>query len=244
MQADSWRIVSSSDDKTLKVWELETGQRLVTLRCEIFFSRENDSTSRNENYIHSSFYFFRSHTDGVTCLQFNDFYIVSGSYDKTVKLWDFTVCWYIVIFSWKWFHGNFFYTYTNYSNRSWYNNDNIVLYTLNLGCSWLLFRIPTLHNQHFWNFFRVYLLLIWVFGDQNANLKMKWSRFLCSRKFKQRPRSKWKNKIKEVFCHLEININIVLDPAYNLSRLLARIAQTKKNDQRYLPLEYFRKMFM
>ena len=173
-------------------------------------------------------FFFRSHTDGVTCLQFNDFYIVSGSYDKTVKLWDFTVCWYIVIFSWKWFHGNFFYTYTNYSNRSWYNNDNIVLYTLNLGCSWLLFRIPTLHNQHFWNFFRVYLLLIWVFGDQNANLKMKWSRFLCSRKFKQRPRSKWKNKIKEVFCHLEININIVLDPAYNLSRLLARIAQTKK----------------
>ena len=38
------------------------------------------------------FNFFRSHTDGVTCLQFNDFYIVSGSYDKTVKLWDFTVC--------------------------------------------------------------------------------------------------------------------------------------------------------
>ena len=35
---------------------------------------------------------FRSHSDGVTCLQFNDFYIVSGSYDKTVKLWDFTVC--------------------------------------------------------------------------------------------------------------------------------------------------------
>ena len=44
---------------------LETGQRLQTLK---------------------------SHTDGVTCLQFNDFYIVSGSYDKTVKLWDFTVC--------------------------------------------------------------------------------------------------------------------------------------------------------
>ena len=37
-------------------------------------------------------FYFRSHSDGVTCLQFNDFYIVSGSYDKTVKLWDFTVC--------------------------------------------------------------------------------------------------------------------------------------------------------
>ncbi len=47
------------------MWCLESGQRLVTLR---------------------------SHTDGVTCLRFNDFHIVSGSYDKTVKLWDFTVC--------------------------------------------------------------------------------------------------------------------------------------------------------
>jgi len=60
------RILSAADDKTIKVWDLPTGRRLVTLR---------------------------SHSDGVTCLQFNDFYIVSGSYDKTVKLWDFTVCW-------------------------------------------------------------------------------------------------------------------------------------------------------
>ena len=50
---------------TLQVWSLETGQRLVTLR---------------------------NHSDGVTCLQFNDSVIVSGSYDKTVKLWDFTSC--------------------------------------------------------------------------------------------------------------------------------------------------------
>ncbi|KAJ8302090.1 hypothetical protein KUTeg_021077 [Tegillarca granosa] len=65
LQADSWRLVSAADDKTIKVWNLETGQRLVTLR---------------------------NHTDGVTCLQFNDFIIVSGSYDKTVKLWDFSCC--------------------------------------------------------------------------------------------------------------------------------------------------------
>ena len=38
----------------------------------------------------------KSHTDGVTCLQFNDEVIVSGSYDKTVKLWDFSVCWMFV----------------------------------------------------------------------------------------------------------------------------------------------------
>ena len=46
-----------------QMWSLESGQRLLTLRC---------------------------HTDGVTCLQFNDYNIVSGSYDKTVKLWDFS----------------------------------------------------------------------------------------------------------------------------------------------------------
>lgn len=67
LQANERRMVSASDDRTLKVWQLETntGQRLLTLR---------------------------NHTDGVTCLQFNDFIIVSGSYDRTVKLWDFSVC--------------------------------------------------------------------------------------------------------------------------------------------------------
>ena len=46
----------------MQMWNLENGRRLVTLK---------------------------KHTDGVTCLQFNDRVIVSGSYDKTVKLWDF-----------------------------------------------------------------------------------------------------------------------------------------------------------
>lgn len=49
-----------------QVWNIHTGNRLLTLK---------------------------SHTDGVTCLQFNDEVIVSGSYDKTVKLWDFSSCW-------------------------------------------------------------------------------------------------------------------------------------------------------
>jgi F-box/WD-40 domain protein 7 len=65
LQADAWRIISAADDKTLKMWSLDSGRRLVT---------------------------FRKHDDGVTCVQFNDFMMVSGSYDKTVKLWDFRVC--------------------------------------------------------------------------------------------------------------------------------------------------------
>uniref|UniRef100_A0A1I7XSN9 WD_REPEATS_REGION domain-containing protein n=1 Tax=Heterorhabditis bacteriophora TaxID=37862 RepID=A0A1I7XSN9_HETBA len=65
LQADIWRIVSAADDRTIKVWNLDSGERLCTLH---------------------------SHEDGVTCVQFNDKQIVSGSYDKTVKLWDFSVC--------------------------------------------------------------------------------------------------------------------------------------------------------
>ena len=48
-----------------QVWSVHTGDRLLTLK---------------------------SHSDGVTCLQFNDEVIVSGSYDKSVKLWDFSAC--------------------------------------------------------------------------------------------------------------------------------------------------------
>ncbi len=32
------------------------------------------------------------HTDGVTCLQFNDRYIVSGSFDESIRVLDFGAC--------------------------------------------------------------------------------------------------------------------------------------------------------
>ncbi|UJR31791.1 hypothetical protein I4U23_019269 [Adineta vaga] len=62
LKADSWRVVSGADDKTIKVWDIRTGVRLCTLK---------------------------NHTDGVTCLSFNDYMIVSGSFDGSVKLWNF-----------------------------------------------------------------------------------------------------------------------------------------------------------
>ncbi|KAF9974933.1 hypothetical protein BGZ65_008497 [Modicella reniformis] len=31
---------------------------------------------------------FRGHTDGVMCLQFDDSFLITGSYDKTVKVWN------------------------------------------------------------------------------------------------------------------------------------------------------------
>eukprot|EP00047_Mylnosiga_fluctuans_P019935 m.87569 g.87569 ORF g.87569 m.87569 type:complete len:580 (-) comp8325_c0_seq1:168-1907(-) len=65
LQADQWRVVTASDDKTVKVWDLRTRSRLLTLRC---------------------------HSDGVTCVHFNDRALVSGSFDESVKLLDFSAC--------------------------------------------------------------------------------------------------------------------------------------------------------
>ncbi len=62
-QADRWRLVSGADDKCVKIWDLHNGQRLVTLKY---------------------------HTAGVTCIQFSDTMLVSGSFDGTVKLLDFS----------------------------------------------------------------------------------------------------------------------------------------------------------
>src|SRR5262249_29959335 len=61
--ADGTRIVSASGDKTVKVWNAQTGQETLTLK---------------------------GHTDSVTsvCFSPDGKRIVSGSGDGTVKMWD------------------------------------------------------------------------------------------------------------------------------------------------------------
>ena len=51
--------MSGSYDKTVKVWDLKTGECQLTLR---------------------------GHTAAVLCVQFDDQKIVSGSYDKKIKV--------------------------------------------------------------------------------------------------------------------------------------------------------------
>ena len=60
---DGKRIVSGSWDKTVKVWDAQTGQEQLTLK---------------------------GHSSWVTSVSFSPDgkQIVSGSYDKTVKIWD------------------------------------------------------------------------------------------------------------------------------------------------------------
>jgi len=104
------KIISGSLDRTIKLWDLNTGDCLSTLdwmsseghtgvvRCLQtdawrIVSAADDKTIKVWSLDSGQrLVTLRSHSDGVTCLQFNDFFIVSGSYDKTVKLWDFTVC--------------------------------------------------------------------------------------------------------------------------------------------------------
>lgn len=61
--ADSRFIVSGSDDKTLRLWDVATGSSIKTLN---------------------------GHTNYVFCVNFNPHsnMIVSGSFDETVRLWD------------------------------------------------------------------------------------------------------------------------------------------------------------
>ncbi len=60
---DGKRIVSGSQDKTVKVWDAQTGQETLTLK---------------------------GHSDLVTSVSFSPDgkRIVSGSGDKTLKVWD------------------------------------------------------------------------------------------------------------------------------------------------------------
>ncbi|KAL6066285.1 Nuclear distribution protein PAC1 (Fragment), variant 3 [Balamuthia mandrillaris] len=101
LQFDEEKIVSGSEDETIKVWNLHTRECRMTMRghnsgvwCLQFhkdrlLSGSEDATVKvwdlqNGRCIHT----FTGHVKGVWSLQFQDRMLASGSEDHTIKIWD------------------------------------------------------------------------------------------------------------------------------------------------------------
>ena len=103
---DGKRIVSGSDDNTVKVWDARTGQEVLTLKghtdgvISVAFSPDGkriaqrqlrqDGEGVGRRTRARRLLTLKGHTDYVTSVAFSPDgkRIVSGSRDKTVKVWD------------------------------------------------------------------------------------------------------------------------------------------------------------
>lgn len=78
-------LVSGNADSTVKVWDIITGQCLQTL---------SGNGKRDMTIIHTFLFDLPlflgpyKHQSAVTCLQFNNRFVITSSDDGTVKLWD------------------------------------------------------------------------------------------------------------------------------------------------------------
>ncbi|ETO05532.1 hypothetical protein RFI_31865 [Reticulomyxa filosa] len=110
---DDQFICSGSDDKTVCVWDVDTGKYIQSFdghssyvycvkfskyhyynnRSNIACSSSSDNTIRFWDIKkNKQFKIFNGHTKGVYCIEFSPFndckYLCSGSGDKTIRLWD------------------------------------------------------------------------------------------------------------------------------------------------------------
>jgi hypothetical protein len=95
------KLVSSSFDKTIKIWDLSTGKRIATLKghagavfCLSSMEGKLVSGSRDKTIkiwdlsTGKCIATLEGHEGPVSCLSSMDGKLVSGSYDKTIKTWD------------------------------------------------------------------------------------------------------------------------------------------------------------
>lgn len=76
-------LVSGNADSTVKVWDIITGQCLATLAGELNYFI-NFSKIKIIEFLEGR----NKHHSAVTCLQFNNRFVITSSDDGTVKLWD------------------------------------------------------------------------------------------------------------------------------------------------------------
>ncbi|KAF0416564.1 WD40 repeat-like protein [Gigaspora margarita] len=110
IQFDEYKIVTGSRDKTIKFWDIKTGECFQTLyghdlsvlclqyNDKIMVSGSSDKTiiiwdmqkvgMQKINHPVTQLRRLTGHTAGVLDICFDDFYIVSCSKDSTIKVWD------------------------------------------------------------------------------------------------------------------------------------------------------------
>ncbi|CAO3634041.1 unnamed protein product [Cunninghamella blakesleeana] len=88
LHADATNIVSGSNDKTMKLWDLETQNCVLTMDV-MWASQHSGSTSSSSWSMDSfKFNFFEPAVDFVGALQFWNFALASGTVDGKLRMWD------------------------------------------------------------------------------------------------------------------------------------------------------------
>lgn len=95
-------LITGSYDRTVRVWNLETGEEMLCLRGHArairalqfdeakLITGSMDRTLKVWNWrTGKCIRTLEGHTEGVVCLTFDDNILASGSVDKTVKVWNF-----------------------------------------------------------------------------------------------------------------------------------------------------------
>lgn len=98
--ADQHSIVSGSNDKTIKQWDIETQQNILTL--DVLWASGNSKIGNIvDSWLESSNYGYASH-DYVGALQFWDFALASGTSDGKIRMWDCKYCLFLCFYLIDW----------------------------------------------------------------------------------------------------------------------------------------------
>ena len=92
LQFDEDKIVSGSADKSICFWDIRTGKAYNTL-TGIFLHPDSPTTlfvvvCCSMLLLSVFLFLILGHERGLSCLHFEDDLLMSGSADKTIKLWD------------------------------------------------------------------------------------------------------------------------------------------------------------